>query len=95
MARQAARTLPSSWTYSQPFAPAGDEVRTTLAGIRARGKEIWETDLRVFVDRAGHAFFETQGVVRRGARGWTSVIPGALNVLAEFLRGRGDSDRTW
>ncbi len=61
------------------------QVREALAAIRTHGKEIWDSDLRVLVDREGHVFFKADSEVRRARKPWTSVEPGALDVLGQFL----------
>jgi uncharacterized protein (DUF433 family)/DNA-binding transcriptional MerR regulator len=72
------------------------QVREALTAIRARGSELWEAHrpesqeepaLRVFVDRDGRVYFKDAAELRRAGRPWTSVIPGALDVLGEFRGG--------
>ena len=65
------------------------EVRQVLDAIREKGSEIWDADVRIFVDRSGHVFFESHRTLRRATKPWSSVEPGALDVLAEFSSGDG------
>jgi uncharacterized protein (DUF433 family) len=57
------------------------QVRGTLLEIRSRGHDIWETDIRVLVDRGGNVFFQMDaGVWNEGQ----AVLPDALDLLGEF-----------
>lgn len=60
------------------------EVRRVLDSIRSEGAEIWEEDVRVFVDTSGHVFYSTPDSVWRAAKPGQAVIPGVLDLLAEF-----------
>jgi uncharacterized protein (DUF433 family) len=73
---------PKQQQTGEPIKPSTmQEVRATLIAIRGHGREIWESDVRVLVDRRGRVFFETEQQLWSGRQ---SALADVLDLFSEF-----------